>query len=324
MLRTFWNQDQYYNSLCPYDHSQQTYTLTGCVATAMAQLMKFWKWPDTATGQNSYIPYSNPGYGTQSANFSQAVYQWDSMKLNLSAPNSWVAGLMHDAGVSVDMDYGVQESGAYVNKYESSVCAQNALVGNFRYQSTLTAIIRSSYTDSGWVTALQNELFAGRPVIYEGYGNQGGHCFLTDGFYDYDMFHFNWGWGGAENGYFLTAALDPGYDTFNNGQAALINIIPDTPVTTIASTGLQTVNNTNSHISIYPNPAKDVINISTGNETISEIYVTDMQGRRLISNYPANAAQSISLPVGDLAPGVYIIQLNTDKGPQNTQIVIAR
>ncbi len=317
MVTTMWNQDGIYNAMCPYDYSYQTNVLTGCVATAMAQVMRFWKWPDTAVGSNSY----NSNYGMLQVNYNNSVYSWDSMVINPTHANNYIAKLMYDAGVSVDMGYGVTESGSYVTVNENSVCAQTALQDYFRYKHTMAAVERYSKTDSQWVSLLQNELLAGRPIIYEGSGPQGGHCFVNDGYFQYDHFHFNWGWGGSCNGYFIINSLTPGNDTFNDQQAVLINIIPDTPVT-IVNTGIEQVR-PNDNINIYPNPAKDEINIASGTQTITEIHVTDMLGREVIVNYPLNK-QFITLPVRNLVPGVYNIQLATAKGRLSSQIVITK
>lgn len=228
LVQTKWDQLPYYNALCPGG------SVTGCVATAMAQVMKYWNYPATGTGFHSYNPPNN-GYGTLSANFGNTSYQWGAMPLQVSSTNSAVATLMYHAGVSVDMNYSPQSSGAYVISAQSPVtnCAEYALKTYFGYRSTLQGVERANYTDPQWVALLKTELDAARPVIYAGFGSGGGHCFVNDGYDNNNFFHFNWGWSGAYDGYFQVNALNPGgvgtgggAGGYNSGQQAVIGIQP--------------------------------------------------------------------------------------------------
>lgn len=123
MMSTTWNQSPYYNDLCPYDNVKDSFTVTGCVATAMAQVMKYWNYPTTGSG---FYSYSDPHYGTQSANFSSTTYAWDSMPNAVSNANNAVATLMYHCGVSLNMTYGVDESSSYVISAASTTtnCAE--------------------------------------------------------------------------------------------------------------------------------------------------------------------------------------------------------
>ncbi|MFN8133935.1 MAG: C10 family peptidase [Bacteroidales bacterium] len=120
LMQTRWNQSPYYNAMCPGG------SVTGCVATAMAQVMKYWNYPATGSGFHSY---NHSRYGTLSANFGSTTYQWANMTNTLSSANSAVATLMYQVGVSVDMDYSPESSGAYVISAQSPVtnCAEYAL-----------------------------------------------------------------------------------------------------------------------------------------------------------------------------------------------------
>jgi len=225
-----------YNKLCPFDKIYGARTVTGCVATAMAQVMKYWNYPATGTGSHSYTPASYPYLGVQSANFGNTTYQWDQMPNSLSATDSAVqinavATLMYDCGVSVNMDYGVDQvggSGSYSINYggELQNTAQDALVNYFSYDRSLQGLQRSNYTESVWIGMLEQELNSSRPVIYTGSGNQGGHCFVADGYDNINFFHFNWGWSGYCNGYFNINDLSPSQDTFDLYQTAIIGIKP--------------------------------------------------------------------------------------------------
>ncbi len=234
LLKTNWNQDPYYNDLCPLDNGVKT--VTGCVATAMAQAMKYWNYPTTGTGSKTYTP------GTltqQSANFGTTTYNWSNMPNNLSSANSDIAKLMYHCGVAVEMNYGTAASGgssSYVNG--SSPSAEYALKNYFGYSSSLQFVSKSSYaTDALWVNVLKNELISSRVIIYRGNSSSGtsGHCFVADGFDANNYIHFNWGWGGYYNGYFSVASLIPGGAGTGGGtgdytynQGALIGLKPPT------------------------------------------------------------------------------------------------
>lgn len=239
LVQTKWDQVPYYNALCPGG------SVTGCVATAMAQVMKYWNYPATGTGFHSYNPPDN-GYGTLSANFGNTTYQWASMPLQLTGANGAVATLMYHAGVSVDMNYSPQSSGAYVISTQSPVtnCAEYALKTYFGYRNSLQGVERVNYTDAQWIALLKGELDAARPVIYAGFGNGGGHCFVNDGYDNNNFFHFNWGWSGSFDGYFQVNALNPGgvgtgggAGGYNSGQQAVIGIQP--PAATPQSYNIQ-------------------------------------------------------------------------------------
>jgi len=232
LMSTTWNQSPYYNDLCPYDNTKNAYCVTGCVATAMAQVMKYWNYPTTGYYSNSY---NDTHYGTQSANFSTTTYAWSSMPNALSSSNTAVATLMYHCGVSVNMGYGTDESSAYVISAASATtnCAEYALKEYFGYSSSLKGLLRSDYADSTWISKLKNELDNQRPIIYAGFGPGGGHCFDLDGYDANGYFHVNWGWGGLDNGYFSVNALDPanvgtggGSGDFNSNQEAIIGIEP--------------------------------------------------------------------------------------------------
>jgi len=236
LIQTNWNQSPYYNNLCPYDNQFSARTVTGCVATAMAQVMKYWNYPAIGTGSNSYTPATNSYLGVQSANFGNTTYDWNNMPLSVSSSSSSVqqtavATLMYHCGVGVNMDYGVAStggSGAYVISYNGSItyCAENALKNYFGYSSSLQGLDRSNYADAQWISLIENEISLSRPVIYTGSGSQGGHCFVADAYDTSNLFHINWGWGGYSNGFFNLNALNPATYTFNANQTALIGVKP--------------------------------------------------------------------------------------------------
>ena len=234
LLKTTWNQNWPYNKYCPPTATggDGGHVYTGCVATAMSQVMSYYQRPIRGYGSYSYMDPSNPaqgdpGYGTQSANFGSTAYDWKHMPKSLSGSSDSVrinaiAALMYHAGVSVDMDYAPDGSGAYMSK------ARNALVNYFRFSSDAAHIIRQNYALSDWVNVMSSELDKGRPVLYGGNDmiTGGAHAFILDGYQGTDYFHIDWGWGGYLNGYFYLNNLIPGSYNFGANQDAVIKIIP--------------------------------------------------------------------------------------------------
>jgi hypothetical protein len=227
-----WDQGTPYNNNCPSGriYSNYSYTTahyyTGCEATAVAQIMRYYKWPVKGTGSHSYsFTDYNKKKWTLSSTFSDHTYDWDNMLESYSGSYttqqaSAVALLMSDVGISLDMDYnedGYGSSGAY------GPAAPAALVNYFGYDSTADIISRDYYTHD-WDAALRNELYNGRPIMYTGVyvvngQSEGGHAFVCDGLNSSGYFHINWGWSGADNGYYQSTALNPG-DSQGSGSSS--------------------------------------------------------------------------------------------------------
>lgn len=217
LLSSRWNQGWPYNMFCPADAAGPGgHVYAGCVATAMGQVMNYWKWPNTGVGSHSY--YAN-GYGNQTANFGQTTYNWNQMPDVMSAQDEEIATLLYHLGVSVDMDYSATGSGAFSDE------VVYALRQNFQYDSGLELLPKQSYSSSVWTQMLKTDIDNARPLYYHGYGDGGGHAFVCDGYQGTDYFHFNWGWSGSFNGYFYTNNLNPGYQ-FNWGQGAIFDVYP--------------------------------------------------------------------------------------------------
>ncbi len=228
LLTSTWDQGFPYNVLCPADAacgSMGGHVTVGCVATAMSQIMYYWRWPNTGTGSHCYTPATLAGYPQQCADFGNTTYDWNGMT---DAPTNEcypVALISYHAGVSVNMMYnsdGACSSGAY----QSSV--PNALKNYFRYASTCISANKMGYSTSAWNNLLQGDLNSGKPIQYGGQGPGGGHSWVCDGFQGADFYHMNWGWSGSSNGYFYLSNLNPSGYTFNNGQEAVLHIEPNT------------------------------------------------------------------------------------------------
>lgn len=206
LVSTKWNQDAPFNNFAPEytdDNNNTQRCATGCAATAMAQIMKFHNWPEQGVGHYSY---EHQSFGTISSNFSEHVYDWTNMidrynngeYSNVQADA--VALLMKDCGVSLNMNYG-PVSGASIYSYYP------AFKNYFRYSSR--TVNRSGCETAEFTKIITDELQEGRPIIYCGTGEDGGHAFVVDG-YDTNYFlHVNWGWGGYSDGYFDMNYMDP-------------------------------------------------------------------------------------------------------------------
>ena len=206
LVTTKWNQDAPFNNFAPEytdDNNNTQRCATGCAATAMAQIMKFHNWPEQGVG---YYSYEHQSFGTISSNFSEHVYDWTNMidrynngeYSNVQADA--VALLMKDCGVSLNMNYG-PVSGASIYSYTP------AFKNYFRYSSR--TVNRSGCETAEFTKIITDELQEGRPIIYCGTGEDGGHAFVVDG-YDTNYFlHVNWGWGGYSDGYFDMNYMDP-------------------------------------------------------------------------------------------------------------------
>ena len=320
LVHTVWNQMPIYNAMCP--HSGTDTAVTGCVATAMAQVMRFWSWPATGVGTHTY---NASGYGSQTANFGATTYNWSAMPLNTTTFNDEVSRINYHAGVSVNMGYGATESGAFVTIVESPItnCAEYALKTYFNYAPSLHGYQRGSFSDSLWTNLLKGEFDHGRPVIYSGSGSLGGHCWVGDGYSTYTTLtyvHFNWGWGGYCNGNFLLAHISPGTEDFNSDQTAIAGIRPNNG----SATAVAPVSAADAAIAVYPNPASQVVNVDLNGTTASAVTMTDMLGREVYKQAVANGQAQVNIPVAGFAAGMYLVQVQTAGELITRKIVVAK
>lgn len=204
-----WDQTSPYNNMCPRYDSVHV-AATGCVATAMAQVMAYYKYPkqlkaDIPGYVNRWngIPMEIPTITRE-----EGIYDWDNMlpKYNKEAnatqqQKDAVAKLMYHCGAAVQMNYGPESA--------ASVSASK-LAKYFGYDADLMMdLSRSSFTLDKWMQIIDTELAAGRPVLYGGQASDGGHQFICDGKDGEGLYHINWGWSGSQNGYFDLSLLNP-------------------------------------------------------------------------------------------------------------------
>lgn len=235
LIKTEWGQQYPYNCEIPSLGGSYAPLITGCNATAAAQIMKYYEYAK-GEGSNSYQKTWNTGSGgvitlTFQANFTGATYDFNNMLNNYNGSYTndqakAVGKLMYHAGVAMNMDYG-QNGSASITQAPGI-----ALAENFGYDKSIALLYQAYYATEDWENMMYGELKEGRPILYSGESNTGGHAFLIDGYKEEDnTFHVNWGWNGSNNGYFHLSgskALDSGSANgqYNRDQAAIINIMP--------------------------------------------------------------------------------------------------
>ncbi len=317
LLTTTWNQGRYYNEMCPEDpDGPGNHAYAGCVATAMGQVMNYFRFPLQGTGSYSYYC---PPYDTLSANFGNTTYKWDEMALSLAGSNLAVAELLFHLGVSVDMVYGPNGSGMYNHK------AAFSLRTYFKYSPETQYVYRDS-TTMDWDSLIITHLDRKIPMYYAGWSvpNINGHAFVCDGYQEGNYYHFNWGWGGSSDGYFYTDALNPGGSNFNLAQELIINAYPDTilyqyPYYCQGEKTLQTFdgtiddgsgpvgnyqNNTDCSWLITPEDSVNFITLEFLNFNISEndtlfVFDGELESDTLIGAFSGNTIPEIIISSGD-------------------------
>ncbi|MHC4543251.1 MAG: C10 family peptidase [Planctomycetota bacterium] len=218
-----------YDKYCPWEYTDWTHTCkdycpTGCTATAMAQIMRYWQWPLFGQGSHGYDPYYDcseecEGFDWREVDFSQRRYDWSDSSMPLNTASDAIAVLMSDIGVAVEMGYEPTGSGGWPG---------DAFQTYFRYNASPLEW-KVNYSAPNWISKLNSELDAGRPIYYVGYSSEGssGHAFVCDGYDSSGNFHFNWGWDGSYDGYFTLDDLTPGGANFSYDNGAIFGIEPD-------------------------------------------------------------------------------------------------
>lgn len=231
-----WYQFEPYNIYCPVATGENKHAATGCVATAMAIVLRHNKWPAHGKGViggyrdeyfNAYVP---------SYSIDNHYYDWDNMPMSdgEDPKNHWtdenkhqVAQLMHDCGVMVEMDYSYEEGSA-----SSLGLIAKALIDHMYCSESMTAVDRSSFELTEWFSLFRNEIDNDRLAIYRASDGEGGHAFVCDGYETAgNRLHFNWGWGDYDgNGFYSLEYMHPkgSRSTFSDYHCAVIGIAPDT------------------------------------------------------------------------------------------------
>lgn len=241
LLTSQWGQNGPYNFQTPvYDNKQELHCPTGCVATAMAQVMYYHKWPQSAT--TSIPSYTSKGTigDLKMPELPATTFDWNKMNdtyaytERTSAETDGekeISKLLLYCGQSAYMDYGRTSSSA------TQTAAVDALKKYFDYDSNITIVNRTSYQYAEWINLIYDELANNRPVLLSGQSVGGGHSFVCDGYNEDDFFHINWGWSGMSDGFYKLSLLKPEeqgiggsstQDPYNLSLSAAIGIQPNT------------------------------------------------------------------------------------------------
>ena len=275
--RIEWDQADPYDRLCPKG------TPVGCVATAMAQVMLYWKHPDQGTGSHTWRWNGI----THTVNFDSVTYNWDLMlpkygRAAYATPEqeAEAAKLSYHCGVSIDMMWQADGSGTYTEHIPK------ALREHFDYNERAAVVYRESYSFDDWNELLISELEAGRPIIFSANSDEAGHAFVIDGIDEDGLFHVNWGWDGWYNGYFDICILNPygagigATETeigFCMGQNAVIQVCPDKGIgqlySQVKSSGVWFNSNNSAYVlsTYFENASYDTLQGVCGIEVLDEL-----------------------------------------------------
>lgn len=302
LCTALWGQENPYNQNCPKSFGRRLYT--GCVATAMSQIMYYYKYPATGSGTDcTYtVVRSSSNKGTTYPRSFNNTYDWSNMiddytSQGTPAQQQAVATLMFDAGTAVHMQYASDGSGAYTND------AASAFVENFGYDSlSVNYLTRLYYSDEEWMDIIDNEISNGRPILYSGVDatTSGGHAFVFDGIDGKGYVHINWGWDGAANGFYDIADLEPNADILSSSTGYHFNLYQDMVI------GLKNHANADAEdkyhsqwvsdsIIAYTSPAKNILSIEladmwnmdyqTFEGTINVLFINQSTGDTTVYNY---------------------------------------
>lgn len=229
MLTSLWGQEEPYNNMCPpgtYGYGESR-SLTGCVATAVAQIMRYYKFPEHGQGTAFvYVPAGSINGRKYSVDFFEDYYDWDNMLdsysrgYNIQQADA-VALLMYDCGVAFNMNYSPSASGAFTKD------AAQGLRQFFGYTKA-TMKERKNFSDEEWMEMVYGNLSDGKPLYYGANDIiSGGHAFCIDGYREDGFVHVNWGWEGENNGYYDISLLNPKNYQFSENQDMIVDIMPD-------------------------------------------------------------------------------------------------
>ncbi len=314
LLSTNWDQSPYYNDSCPGG------SVTGCVATAMAQVMKYWAHPHKGKGSHTY----SSNYGMLSVDFSKATYNYNNMPDVVNSPNADVAKLMYHCGVSVNMNYSPYGSGASMSD------ARLAMVQYFKYSNNTLDQWKTSFNNIYWEILLRADLINKRPLLYAG----GSHAFVCDGFQYPNHFHFNFGWGGMADGYFYITNINPSGGNFTSQQIAITDCYPDPTLSNFVSqaetTGEENIDLVyagiediplSDAVQLFPNPCDGNFNLKIINNFKGDIVISikDLSGKTIEKTvlHKNQHVFSEDIQLSDFPSGLYLLSASTD----NEQVI---
>ena len=292
--QTQWNQDYPYNYCCPEDPAGSGgHTYVGCLATAMSQLMRFWAYPSKGNGSHCYY---HEDYGEICADFGNTEYDWDNMPNTLNSNSSEAeklatGTLCFHCGVTIDMGYGPDGSGG------GSGTIPSVMHTYFDYCDANVQLSRNDFETEIWKTMVREQFDMGWPMYYGGCENDGCHAFVCDGYDDNDMFHFNLGWGGSSDGWYLiddAPYTHPADAMFNFVPSEVYNHTPSVPTDFVA----EPVSDTDLRVRLsWTNPTTTL----DGTPLSSIDRVEVMRDNKIIMTFPyATPGQTIEIEDTDV------------------------
>lgn len=330
LMTTLWNQGYPYNLLCPQyynqDGTQGDRCATGCVATAIAQVMAYYRYPEATTRTiPGYVQRFSTDQGDKTVQLrnipSNSVIDWSNMldvygNQDSGQQQQAVAQLMYWVGLGCKMGYGPSSAAGFPE-------AVNALKRYFGYDDGTHTESRSNHTIRSWDELLYRELETGHPIALAGTNSGGAHAFVLDG-YDVDgLYHVNWGWGGMDNGYFRIDVLDPNDNSgigasstpggYNMGQEAIIGMrLPDDVTAPSADAYKLTVNDWeirrgNVFFANYVNWSGVTADWNVGIARVTPDGSLALMGNESTTRLDPNTYQGFEFTVKGLAQGTYRI-----------------
>ena len=330
-VSTTWDQGNptspTYNKYCPYDSSSHRYSYVGCVATAMAQIARYYKYPVQPTGRAAYYTGSNSYY--VALKYDTLRFDYSQMPNRLTAYSSAaqihnVALLSFAMGAAVNMDYTPDGSGTQSNR------VIGAMAGKFKYEEgTLT--YRSQVSNTSYMNKLRYDMLRHRPVYMAGASSTqpdpndrdaAGHAWLCTGYRtdNEKMYYMNWGWSGSGNGYFNVFdnqmyISSHGYN-FNLAQEILTGVIPTSADSTDVdfNTGIPTVDDNTALAPAYPNPAMLTVTLPYTTTSAADLTVYSIDGKQVATRRLQPGKGEVTLCVDALEAGVYVYRLGGKSG----------
>ena len=297
LIKTQWAQDSPYSDQCIINGTQ---CATGCAATAMAQVMNYWKWPTSVEAMNGYT------VGSQTVDaLPKTLFNWKDMT------DADKAKLCRYCGQSINMEYGALESAA------SSVIIPVALVKTFGYDAGTHTVYREGYPPADWEGLIYRELYASRPVIYCGSSPTNyAHAFICDGYKD-GLYHINWGWGGLHDTYFVLTVLDAYGEnnlshTFSENQFAIIGIQKPNGGSTEGYPPLtMTKMEVQSNLTVTRESIVYTFKGVVLNWELSNSLIDDMNAQIIIALYHGDELirKIVTHPLTTINPGLYLNQM---------------
>lgn len=219
LLTSTWDQGSGYNNYCPTMNGE--HVVVGCVATAMAQIIRYWQYPTRGFGRHSY---NHTAYGVLAVDFDTTEYNYNRMPDHLSwnSPSSqkdMVSRLCYHCGIVVNMEYQHAGHTSGSGAQTEDVVEAIAHFGYTDAQSLRRDVVNN---DAQWMSIIRNEIDNRRPIEYSGFSNDYGHAFVLDGYNNSNKFHFNWGWNGYSDGFYTLTTMQG----FVNNNLMVINIVP--------------------------------------------------------------------------------------------------